>query len=86
MGPIWSLFMSKLFDFFKSVPPVWRGIIGVILAVAILVSVGGAIGISIGPQAKMSYEDVIAMADDDDSAGDDDDSAKFGHLPMSPEK
>jgi hypothetical protein len=34
----------------------------------------------------MSYEDVIAMADDDDSAGDDDDSAKFGHLPMSPAK
>jgi hypothetical protein len=34
----------------------------------------------------MSYEDVIAMADDDDSAGDDDDSAKFDHLPMSPAK
>ena len=78
--------MSKLFDFFKSVPPVWRGVIGVILAVAILVSVGGAIGISIGPQAKTSYDGVAAMADDDDSAGDDDDSAKFGHLPMSPAK
>jgi FlaG/FlaF family flagellin (archaellin) len=78
--------MSKLFDFFKSVPPVWRGVIGVILAVAILVSVGGVIGISIGPQAKMSYKDVVAMADDDDSAGDDDDSAEFSRLPLSPEK